>query len=218
MAEAAHRAWDLAGRLGTIGPGSRRGRRFGAMGFGSAIAFPRGPSFGERWVRIGEGTLLGPSVSIAVGLGPDEPLEPPDGWVVNVGDRCNIGRGSSIVARHRIEIGDDVTTGPNVYITDHNHSYADPGRPIGGQWPTVAPVRIGSGSWLAVGAVVLPGADIGRNVVVGAGSVVGGFVPDHSVVAGVPARVVRSLVAGAWEPPLRIPCTPQPARPDDWPA
>jgi acetyltransferase-like isoleucine patch superfamily enzyme len=53
------------------------------------------------------------------------------------------------------------------------------------------PVRIGSGSWIGHGAVVLPGAYIGEHVVVGAGSVVTGKVPDYCVAVGSPARVIR---------------------------
>jgi acetyltransferase-like isoleucine patch superfamily enzyme len=61
------------------------------------------------------------------------------------------------------------------------------------QWPPAeAPVRIGAGSWLATGVTVLPGADIGRHVTVGAGAVVRGQIPDNTVVVGMPARVVRS--------------------------
>jgi acetyltransferase-like isoleucine patch superfamily enzyme len=102
-----------------------------------------------------------------------------------------IGRGSHIVAHHSLVIGDDVFTGPYVYITDQNHGYADPDVPIGRQLPINAAVQIGSGSWLGAGAVILPGASIGRNVVIAAGSVVRGTVPDHCVVAGVPAKTVR---------------------------
>jgi serine acetyltransferase len=73
--------------------------------------------------------------------------------------------------------------------------------PIGKQWPVNAPVSIGAGSWLGTGAVVLPGATIGRNVVVAAGSVVRGNVPDHCVVGGVPARVIRRYSGdGEWVP------------------
>jgi acetyltransferase-like isoleucine patch superfamily enzyme len=112
--------------------------------------------------------------------------------VLQIGDRCVIGRGSHVVAHHSLVIGDDVFTGPYVYITDQNHSYADPDVPIGRQMPVNAAVRIGSGSWLGAGAVVLPGACIGCNVVIAAGSVVRGTVPDRCVAAGVPARVVRA--------------------------
>ncbi len=62
-------------------------------------------------------------------------------------------------------------------------------------------MRVGSGSWLGTGAIILPGARIGRNVVVAAGAVVRGEVPDRCVVAGIPARVVREYVPGSgWEP------------------
>jgi acetyltransferase-like isoleucine patch superfamily enzyme len=63
-------------------------------------------------------------------------------------------------------------------------------------------VSIGDGSWLGHGAVVLPGSRIGKHVVIAAGAVVAGIdVPDLSVVAGVPARVVRKYVAGeGWVP------------------
>jgi UDP-3-O-[3-hydroxymyristoyl] glucosamine N-acyltransferase len=122
--------------------------------------------------------------------------------VLQIGDRCVIGRGSHIVAHHSLVIGDDVFTGPYVYVTDQNHGYADPDVPIGRQLPRNAAVRIGSGSWLGAGAVVLPGACIGRNVVIAAGSVVRGTVPDRCVAAGVPARVVRHYQPGdGWAPP-----------------
>jgi acetyltransferase-like isoleucine patch superfamily enzyme len=122
--------------------------------------------------------------------------------VLQIGDRCVIGRGSHIIAHHSLLIGDDVFTGPYVYITDQNHGYADPDEPIGRQMPQNAAVKIGSGSWLGAGAVVLPGACVGRNVVVAAGSVVRGTLPDRCVVAGVPARVVREYVpGGGWSPP-----------------
>jgi hypothetical protein len=67
-------------------------------------------------------------------------------------------------------------------------------------------VEIGPGCWIGTGAVILPGARIGRNVVVAAGAVVRGTVPDHAVVAGAPARVVRRWTPDeGWQPPLRTP-------------
>ncbi len=56
-------------------------------------------------------------------------------------------------------------------------------------------MRIGAGSWLGHGALVLGGANIGEHVVVGAGAVVTGDLPDYSVAVGNPARVIRRYVA-----------------------
>jgi acetyltransferase-like isoleucine patch superfamily enzyme len=118
--------------------------------------------------------------------------------VVRIGDRCLIGRGSGIVGHLAIDIGDDVWTGHNVYITDQNHGYADPDRPISVQTQPERAVVIGAGSWLGHGTIVLPGATIGRHVVVAAGSVVTGDLPDHCVAAGAPARPVRRWDGHDW--------------------
>jgi acetyltransferase-like isoleucine patch superfamily enzyme len=108
-----------------------------------------------------------------------------------------IGKGTGIVGHEAIEIGDDVFTGHNVYITDASHGYEDPDTPIGRQFGDPRPVRIGAGSWLGHGTIVLPGSCIGRHVVVGAGSVVTGELPDFSVAVGNPARVIRTAPVGA---------------------
>jgi carbonic anhydrase/acetyltransferase-like protein (isoleucine patch superfamily) len=196
----AHWGWGAVQRAGVVTADTPAGRRFAAFGRGSVAAFPPGSVFGERWITVGEGTLIGAFVSLSAGMVPGQDLGPVP--VLQIGDRCVIGRGSHIIAHHSLLIGDDVFTGPYVYITDQNHGYADPDEPIGRQMPQNAAVRIGSGSWLGAGAVVLPGACIGRNVVVAAGSVVRGTIPDRCVVAGVPARVVREYVpGGGWSPP-----------------
>ena len=118
--------------------------------------------------------------------------------VVRIGDRCLIGRGSGIVGHLSIEIGDDVWTGHHVYITDQNHGYEDLDRPISVQVMPERPVRIGDGSWLGHGTVVLPGATIGRHVVIGANSVVRGEIPDFCVAAGNPAKVIKHAHPTAW--------------------
>jgi len=209
-----HRAWSWISAVGAVGPGDERGRRYRRFGDGSCLAFPPGAVINEGWIAIGEATLIGPQVSLAAGL-PGEPLDPARPPIIDIGDRCNIGRGSSINGRVGIVIEDDVTTGPNVYVTDHNHRYDDLDLPIALQWVNEAPVRIGAGSWLATGVVVLPGADIGRHVTVAANSVVRGTIPDHCVIAGAPAKIVRRHVEGVgWDPPLDPPSSPAPA---GWP-
>jgi acetyltransferase-like isoleucine patch superfamily enzyme len=207
-----HRVWRWAERNGALTPDDRHG--FRAFGAASMLAFPQGDIFGERWISIGTQTLFAPGVSLSVGM-PTEVLDPSSPPVVVIGDRCFVGRGSSIVGRVGIAIEDDVTIAPNVYVTDHNHAYGDVEVPIGMQFPVSAPVRIGSGSWLGVGVTVLPGTTIGRHVAVAAGSVVRGEVPDHAVVAGSPAEVVRRwTAAGGWAPPLPPTDT---VIPPDWP-
>jgi acetyltransferase-like isoleucine patch superfamily enzyme len=191
---AVHGLWGAAQRAGVITADTPMGREFSAFGAGSIIGFPMGALYGERWIEIGAGTMIGEQVSLSAGMVPGQDLgERP---LLRIGDRCVIGRGSHVVAHYSIVIGDDVFTGPYVYITDQNHGYADLDVPIGRQWPSNAAVSIGSGTWLGAGVIVLPGAVIGRNVVVAAGSVVRGEVPDYCVIAGVPARVVREYVTG----------------------
>ncbi len=196
-----HAAWDGAAELGAIGPDDPWGRRFGRMGQGACLLFPQGAVYNEHLIHIGAQTIVGPGASISAGMAPGQ--EMPTDPVVSIGSRCLIGRGSHIVGHWEIVIGDDIQTGPYVYITDQNHSYADPDAPIGRQWPSNAPVSVGAGSWLGAGAIILPGTVIGRNVVVGAGSVVRGHVPDRCVVAGVPAKVIRAYVAGDGWLPMR---------------
>jgi acetyltransferase-like isoleucine patch superfamily enzyme len=197
---AVHASWRAMQRAGTVTAESPAGRRFAAFGPGSMMAFPTGAVFGERWIEIGDDTMIAEQVTLCAGMMPGHDLG--DQTVLRVGSRCVIGRGSHIVAHHSILIGDDVYTGPYVYITDQNHAYADPDVPIGRQWPVNTAVSIGTGTWLGAGAVILPGACVGRNVVVAAGSVVRGTIPDRCVVAGVPARVVREYVSGAgWARP-----------------
>ena len=200
LGDAIHAGWNAFARLGAIGPRHRRARSFYAFGAGSMIAFPPTVVFGEGRIAIGEGTTIGPLASLSAGMPSQAGLRGDP--VITIGDRCMLGKGIGIVGHERIEIGDDIWTGHYVYISDQNHGYEDVAQPIGTQMWKNEPVSIGSGSWLGHGAVVLPGSRIGRHVVVAAGAVVAGIVvPDNSVVAGVPARVVRKYVAGeGWQP------------------
>ena len=188
--------WGRAVRWGGIGTHAARRRGFYAFGEGSAVCFPVIALFGERYISIGSGTIIGPHVSISAGVSPEHELGVDE--VVSIGDRCLIGKGSGIVAHERVVIGDDVFTGHHVYITDANHGYEDTSVPIGSQFAPPRPVSIGAGSWLGHGTIVLPGATIGRHVVVGAGSVVTGTLPDDCVAVGNPAKVIRQFVDGEW--------------------
>lgn len=187
--EGVHRAWELAVELGAIGPDTARGRRFGSFGDGSVICFPPNTIFNERYIHIGSGTMIGPQATLSAGMVPGQ--ECLHDAVVRIGDRCLIGKGSGVVGHFEIVIGDDVWTGHHVYVTDQNHDYRDVDLPISRQSMPERTVRIGDGSWLGHGTVVLPGSNIGKHVVVGANSVVTGDLPDYCVAVGSPAKVIR---------------------------
>jgi acetyltransferase-like isoleucine patch superfamily enzyme len=184
--------WRHLGRAGTVRHGSRVASRFARFGEESTIAFPPTVLHGVERIEIGARTSFGPQATISAGM--LVPLDDGRDPLLTVGDRCMFGKGISLVAHQRIEVGDDTIAGHHVYITDQNHGYEDIDQPIRTQLWKNAPVRIGAGCWLGHGAVVLPGTTIGRPVVVAAGSVVRGEIPDRCVVAGAPARIVRRHV------------------------
>src|SRR5262245_7773294 len=92
-----------------------------------------------------------------------------------------------------VTIGDRVYTSPMTQIIAVNHVFDDPDRPFIEQGITAQGIVIEDDVWLGASAVVTDGVRIGRGAVVAAGAVVTSDVPPHTVVAGVPARVVREI-------------------------
>ena len=88
-----------------------------------------------------------------------------------------------------ITIGDGSQIGHKVTLATLNHGIASQDR--GTLYP--APIAIGKNVWIGAGATVVPGVTIGDNSIIGAGSVVTKDVPDNTIVAGVPAKVIRLL-------------------------
>jgi acetyltransferase-like isoleucine patch superfamily enzyme len=99
-----------------------------------------------------------------------------------------VNQGVTIYARERVEIGDNALLGDFVCIYDTNFHEVEEGAGV-----LTSPVTIGRNVWLARGAVVLPGVTIGDNCVIGANAVVSSSIPSNSLVAGNPARVLRTL-------------------------
>jgi acetyltransferase-like isoleucine patch superfamily enzyme len=110
------------------------------------------------------------------------------GWgKIRFGDRCFVNTGCTIIAVEEIVVGDDVAFANEVYVMDSD-SHGVEGRPH-----KQAPIRIGDGCWIGARAMILPGVNLAKRDHVAAGAVVTKDVPDDSLVAGNPARVIRAL-------------------------
>jgi acetyltransferase-like isoleucine patch superfamily enzyme len=108
-----------------------------------------------------------------------------------IGDDCWIGQDCFFHSAGGIVIGQRVGIGPGVRIITSRHQEAGIATPILWSPLELSPVEIGDDSDVGVGAIILPGVKLGRGCQVGAGAVVTHSFPDFSVIAGVPARLLR---------------------------
>ena len=113
------------------------------------------------------------------------------GGKIKLGAACNLSSYCRIATQSSVEIGESVLIAAYAYIGPGNHS-TDDGRPMIEQEMDVkGGVKIGAHSWIGTRATILDGVTIGKNVIVGAHSLVLEDVPDNAVVAGTPARVLK---------------------------
>ena len=110
---------------------------------------------------------------------------------VIIGDHTRIGLHCTVIGP--VTIGSHVNLAQGITVTALNHNFEDASLRIDEQGVSTKAVTIGDDVWIGTNAVILPGVTIGRHVVVAAGAVVTKDVPDHSLVAGVPAKVVKSI-------------------------
>ena len=110
------------------------------------------------------------------------------GATLRIGNNSRI-NGAHISVSTGVEIGDNVRIGPNVVIMDDDFhdaaSHFSPGK--------TAAIRIGDNVWIAMGAMVLKGVTIGEGAAVAAGAVVTKDVAPYTLVAGVPAKLIKNL-------------------------
>ena len=101
---------------------------------------------------------------------------------IKIGDNCFFNNDCSIAANHLVRIGDGCLFGENVKIYDHNHRFAD-SKPIKEQGFSNGEVHIGKHCWIGSNVVILKGANIADNCVIGAGCVVSGEIPSGMIIA-----------------------------------
>lgn len=150
-------------------------------------------------VKLGDNVYLAPDVWINVVGGSLD-----SGPKIAIGSGSGVGRRSTISARNRIVLEADVLVAPSVLIMDHNHEFSDIEKPIHAQGVTTGGrIFIGRNCWLGHGAVIVCShgdLNLGRNSVVGANAVVTRSFPPFSVIAGSPAKRIKTYdqQSGEW--------------------
>ena len=110
---------------------------------------------------------------------------------VTIGDHTRIGIHCTVIGP--VCIGNHVNLAQGITVTALNHNFEDVSKRIDEQGVSTKPVVIGDDVWIGANAVVLPGVTIGNHSVVAAGAVVTKDVPDHTLVGGVPAKVIKNI-------------------------
>ena len=134
-------------------------------------------------------------LSAIIGTGIDEsttifpPFYTNFGQFIRLGKNVFINHNCSFLDIGGITIEDDVQIGPSVKLTSENH----PLDPADRKTVLLQPILIKRNAWIGAGATILPGVTVGENAVVAAGAVVSRDVPPNTVVAGIPAKVVKIL-------------------------
>jgi acetyltransferase-like isoleucine patch superfamily enzyme len=115
---------------------------------------------------------------------------------IQIGEESLIGEYCVIRGQGGVKIGDRVYTSPYCQIIAVNHVFDDPDRPFIEQGITAEGILIEDDVWIGAGAIITDGVQIGKGAVVAAGAVVTEDVPAHTIVGGVPARIIRKIDRG----------------------
>lgn len=110
---------------------------------------------------------------------------------VIIGDHTRVGLHNTVIGP--VTIGNHVNLAQGITVTALNHNFTEKDMRIDEQGVSTTPVTIGDDIWIGANAVILPGVTIGNHSVVAAGAVVTKDVPPHTLVAGVPAKIIKTL-------------------------
>ncbi|MBT8633210.1 acyltransferase [Polynucleobacter paneuropaeus] len=170
------RRLDLRARLGACGHGV-------FLGSGFRIENP-------EYVQLGDNVYFNDQCWIST-VPPEVGAQAP---TLIVGANTYVGRFAVFACMQKIEIGQKVLISDRVFISDSLHGFRQLGVAVADQ-PIFSPgpVLIGDGSWIGIGASILPNVKIGKQCVIGANAVVTHDVPDFHLAVGVPARVTRRI-------------------------
>jgi acetyltransferase-like isoleucine patch superfamily enzyme len=159
--------------------------------FAKRSAFVRWPvegnvleSFREGRLEVGEYTLFEPGVWITTG----------DHGTIRIGAGSFLNMGVMVASHELVEIGDHCMLANGCFVSDADHRFDDPDKPITWQgFTSKGPTRIDDNCWLGANVVVTSGVTIGERCVVGANSVVTSDLPPRTIAVGSPAKVIKEI-------------------------
>ena len=163
-------------------------RRLGGRGKNSYIRHPNVIRQPEQ-VFMGDNVTIDPSCAVQC-VNYEDKVKPK----IVLGNNVGFRRGTVVVAANDIVFEDGVSVARNVYISNANHSMEVDGVEYGDQPVTGGRILIKEGAWIGNGSTILGGQAelvIGQKSIVGAGSIVKKSVPDYTIVAGNPAKVIK---------------------------
>ncbi|HZU60621.1 MAG TPA: acyltransferase [Solirubrobacteraceae bacterium] len=141
-------------------------------------------AFQEGRLEVGAGTLLEPNVWLTA----------PGSARIRIGSGTFLNQGVMVASHQLVEIGDHCMLANGCFVSDAAHRFDDPQKPVPWQgFTSKGPTRVQDNVWCGANVVITSGVTVGERCVIGANSVVTGDIPSFSVVAGVPARVLRTI-------------------------
>lgn len=160
----------------------------------------------DGWIYIGKHTKIVNPKHIYLGgnqIAPYCLICPHGDASIKLGRSVNIGMFSRLACINEISLGNNVLTGPNVFISDYNHAYENVEKPISAQGNIGKnnKVIIDDDCWIGTNVVICGNVHIGKHTVIGAGTFVNKDIPSYCVAVGNPAKVVKkyNFDRGEWE-------------------
>jgi acetyltransferase-like isoleucine patch superfamily enzyme len=162
--------------------------RFRTFGKNSIVKFPY-KIWGRKFIELGSNVFIAENAFLsAVERWEGQAFTPN----LKIGNNVTIGSNFFVTCIKSVTIEDNVLISDRVFIADHVHGYENPKLPVLRQpLEFKGEVLIKEGSFIGINVVIMPGVTVGKNSVVGASAVVTKNVPDNSVVAGNPARIIK---------------------------
>jgi len=141
-------------------------------------------AFTEGRLEVGAGTLFEPGVWITA----------PDRARVTIGEGTFLNLNVMVASVELVEIGDHCMFANGCFVTDGNHRFDDPDKPVTWQgFSTKGPTRVGDNVWCGANVVITSGVTVGERCVIGANSVVTEDLEPFTIAAGAPAKPLRKV-------------------------